>query len=266
MKYLGLLFTVFCIFNACREDAYICKNPKLIEPYAVCDSSYEPVCGCDGITYTNSCVAELKAGLLEWTKGPCESICNYTDTVLVFSADPTCILLQNSTSELYEVVTSSTSIIWELGEYYLIQHLECDTTTICMIGNPINIICADKFDIDTNCKMVIPTDDDDNLLPNDTLQINGLNLFNDCLEINYDYLGGCNPDRVDLYHLTDSSDENYTRLQIRYDNGGGPCTDPYTKSDYFDLSSLQIENQNSITIKIDCNGDEDFFEEFNYEY
>jgi len=266
MKKLGLIFTVISIFLSCQEDAYICKDPRQIDLSSVCDSNYNPVCGCDGLTYFNSCQAELKAGLLDWTDGECKQECEYNDTVLVFAAGSPCILLQNSSSELYEIVEGPSDFTWELGEYYLINHSPKDTGAICMIGSPIKIECALHFNLNSNCKSLTSISGTDDQLPDDSLHIEGLNLFNDCIEITYSYLGGCDPSRIHLYHLVDSSDFLSTRLQIRYDNGDGPCTEPFTDSDYFDLSSLQLPDQASINIQIDCNGDENFYEEFTYQY
>lgn len=39
----------------------------------VCITLYDPVCGCDGQTYGNSCEAEV-SGVLSWEKGSCLSI------------------------------------------------------------------------------------------------------------------------------------------------------------------------------------------------
>lgn len=36
-----------------------------------CPTGYVPVCGCNGITYPNACVAANHYGLLAWTSGPC---------------------------------------------------------------------------------------------------------------------------------------------------------------------------------------------------
>ncbi|NQX92752.1 MAG: hypothetical protein HRT74_11635, partial [Flavobacteriales bacterium] len=34
-----------------------CIDPDLTTAPVLCSNDYEPVCGCDGVTYINSCVA-----------------------------------------------------------------------------------------------------------------------------------------------------------------------------------------------------------------
>lgn len=63
-----------------------CKNTAQIDSTIMCPTVYEPVCGCDSITYSNSCVAQYYAGLTSWTFGPCENSINFSDSCAELSS------------------------------------------------------------------------------------------------------------------------------------------------------------------------------------
>ncbi len=70
--FLGILCIIIMCLSACqKEEADPCKKH---EPKEDCHCTYQwdPVCGCDSITYSNPCAAECE-GVYTYTKGKCEN-------------------------------------------------------------------------------------------------------------------------------------------------------------------------------------------------
>jgi hypothetical protein len=58
------------IFKNCNTP---CVDPTQANPNQACPLIFDPVCGCNGVTYPNSCVASVQNGVTSWTQGACPS-------------------------------------------------------------------------------------------------------------------------------------------------------------------------------------------------
>ncbi len=73
-KILALIPLSFLLLsNSCTkpaQDVAACIDESKINPDQMCTMQYDPVCGCNGKTYGNSCEAD-RAGVKTYTKGEC---------------------------------------------------------------------------------------------------------------------------------------------------------------------------------------------------
>jgi YHS domain-containing protein len=69
--YSGFFFTseTDCLLGC--ENNVTCVDSNQIDLTALCPAVVDPVCGCNGVTYNNSCEATYYGGVTSYTAGPC---------------------------------------------------------------------------------------------------------------------------------------------------------------------------------------------------
>ncbi len=86
-NYLLRLVIIDSLFNQCTfvklvtyNGGNLCIDATLIDLTHVCSPVYNPVCGCDNVTYDNACIAEKCFGVANMTSGPCSTASDTTCT------------------------------------------------------------------------------------------------------------------------------------------------------------------------------------------
>ena len=76
------LVAIILVFISCEKEQNNCVpasvninepciDSSLIDSSSACFDIYEPVCGCDGVTYGNSCYATIFYGVSSYVEGEC---------------------------------------------------------------------------------------------------------------------------------------------------------------------------------------------------
>ena len=131
----NVIYDEFCI-DITLNCGQPCINPAQIDPTQACIDVYDPVCGCDGVTYPNSCYAYYYGGVTSWTPGPCTNGCCLPQDLIYSISDNCCFNF--SPLYLVDCLHDGNTYLWDFGDGTM-SNLE--NATHCYAADGIYHVC-----------------------------------------------------------------------------------------------------------------------------
>lgn len=266
---LPLLSTLCLILLSCekKEQADSCIDPNLIDPTVICTADYTPVCGCNGQTYSNACVAKSN-GVLRYRPGHCDCSYPYRGTVKDFTGLDGCgLMIVLPSGERLEVQKMPINFLLVPEQTVEFDYKVLNNAgSFCMAGEIVEITCIK----DASCLPIkVPTSitQQDVVLPDDVTIISA-RVVNDCLEINYSYSGGCETHNFELRLqpvYCGTPPHPTPHLVFGHEDNGDACDALILDKLSYDLTPLREDALQSVQFEL-SNLDRSFNKTFTYNY
>lgn len=147
-----------------------CIDASQMNPNATCPTVYEPVCGCNNVTYVNECAADA-AGVMSTTPGPCASSATACyDPQYVVTSSSTSLNVQTGVVSLscpsnYDPVCGCNGVTYQNAYYAEASGITvytegtCESACIDPIVMDLNASCPSTYDPVCGCNGITYTNE-----------------------------------------------------------------------------------------------------------
>ncbi len=267
MKKLLTLVFLGLLISACEkeQDSDSCVNQDQINQNVLCTADYTPVCGCDGVTYSNICAAKNYGGVTSYTQGICGCTYKHSGKVVDYTGLDGCgLMVELSNGTVLEPIGVPANYTLVAGTYVELDYRVFTTyVSDCMAGELADIICIRN----KSCEPFKPVTFHQPANFIDEVNINDAELNGNCLNINFSHGGGCGEHDFELRLLPVfcPTPPMPPVLQLVHNANGDLCQAYLTKDRGYDISALQEPGVNSVDFILTDNTGK-YNKQFTYKY